>query len=338
MLESMSTAFRRLVLLLALAGLVLSACSGSEDAADPDPDSTVGDSGEVAPEHPLTGEELADGRTDHRVFVVKVDNTSPAAPQTGLAEADLVVEQLVEGGETRYAALYYSALPETIGHVRSLRGTDAGIAAPVQGVVVATGGAGPSIRKLQDAGVPMRLEDNDGTGFSSDPAKSRPYNRLLDLASLAADAGAHTVDGSYMTFGEELPEGVETSEVGTANVSFAGRTARTLAWRDGTWQREGGLETTDDGFAAENLIVVKAPVVDAGYRDPAGNPVPETNFVGSGDAWVAMGDQLVRATWSKDELDSTLEFTTEDGEELPVSPGRTWLMLVPDDQADPVFE
>ena len=45
------------------------------------------------------------------MIVTKIDNTSSSAPQVGLGSADLVVEELVEGGFTRLAAFYYSEVP-----------------------------------------------------------------------------------------------------------------------------------------------------------------------------------------------------------------------------------
>ena len=54
--------------------------------------------------HPLTGVELPDGRPENAVFVVKVDNTNPAAPQIGLDQADIVVEQLVDGLQAKLYA------------------------------------------------------------------------------------------------------------------------------------------------------------------------------------------------------------------------------------------
>ena len=62
------------------------------------------------------------------MFVVKIENTASGAPQYGLNKADMVIEELVEGGLTRLAALYYSDLPTKVGHVRSMRDTDIGIA------------------------------------------------------------------------------------------------------------------------------------------------------------------------------------------------------------------
>ena len=65
-------------------------------------------------------------------MVLKMDNTYASSPQVGLGEADLVVEELVEGGMTRLAAFYYSQIPGDVGPVRSMRASDIGIVSPVE--------------------------------------------------------------------------------------------------------------------------------------------------------------------------------------------------------------
>ena len=65
-------------------------------------------------------------------------------PQVGLSDADLVTEELVEGGITRLAVSYYQTIPENVGPVRSMRATDIGIVQPLKATLVASGGAPPS--------------------------------------------------------------------------------------------------------------------------------------------------------------------------------------------------
>ncbi len=132
------------------------------------------------------------------MFVVKIENTEGGAPQYGLNKADMVMEELVEGGLTRLAAFYYSNLPSKIGHVRSLRDTDIGIASPVGGQVVASGGAAGTYRACERAGITVFSEDGGAPGFSSDPLKVRPYNRLINLKTVAKKAKASKILGPYL--------------------------------------------------------------------------------------------------------------------------------------------
>jgi hypothetical protein len=50
-----------------------------------------------------------------------MDNTVSSRPQVGLSKADMVVEELVEGGLTRLAVFYYSHLAGIVGPIRSMR-------------------------------------------------------------------------------------------------------------------------------------------------------------------------------------------------------------------------
>ena len=58
------------------------------------------------------------------VLAVKIDNLAPARPQTGLAGADIVYVLPVEGGLSRFLAVYSSHVPPVIGPVRSAREDD----------------------------------------------------------------------------------------------------------------------------------------------------------------------------------------------------------------------
>ena len=54
-------------------------------------------------------------------LVVKIDNYPAARPQTGLNDADIVFEEPVEGGITRFAAVFQCQSPPLIGPIRSAR-------------------------------------------------------------------------------------------------------------------------------------------------------------------------------------------------------------------------
>ena len=70
---------------------------------------------------PFTGEPMT---SLGPVLAVKIDNLAPARPQTGLAGADIVYVLPVEGGLSRFLAVYSSDSPPVIGPVRSAREDD----------------------------------------------------------------------------------------------------------------------------------------------------------------------------------------------------------------------
>jgi len=99
---------------------------------------------------------------------------------------------------------------------------------------------------------------------------------------------------------------------------------------------ENSYAAQGDHFPADTVLVLRVQVGDAGYLDPAGNPVPETKLTGQGQAMIFHGGKLVRGTWSKSDLTSPIELSTKAGD-LTVPAGHTWIELVPAQNGDVTF-
>ena len=329
----------RVTVALTAAALTLTAC-GTKAEKD-DPKANERDSAKLVERSPLTGLALKNGQPNNPVFVVKVENTEGGQPQYGLNKADLVFEELVEGGLTRLAALYYSNLPSKIGHVRSTRATDIGIAAPVNGQIVASGGAGGTYTRIKKAGIKIFSEDHGAPGFSSDPTKVRPYNRLVNLQTLAKSAKTPQIPGNYLPFRSSASSATPSTDPSATapapktatslNVGFSNSTHTRWALKHDKWVRVNGHAASGQDFEADTLLVLSARVGDAGYLDPAGNPVPETIFEGTGDATILHGKTVVKGTWHKDGLSGEITLKDSTGAAVSLDPGHVWIELIPRD-------
>ncbi|WP_243059389.1 DUF3048 domain-containing protein [Nocardioides sp. SR21] len=330
---------RLITTVLLSSGLLLAGCGGgsdSEEDAAPAAQQVAG-AEEVASTWPMTGlpvEGDDDAAQPHPVLVTKMDNTYSSSPQIGLGSADLVVEELVEGGLTRLAAFYYSELPDNVGPVRSMRASDIGIVSPVDATVVTSGAAGKTIARINDAGIPFYQEGD--TGFSRDSSRSAPYNLFANLQTVAEDAAIDaTRPQDYLPWGteEDFPSGQPAKKIAA---SFGG--SHTTNWTfDGKgYVNENTYAEQGDEFPADTVLVLRVQVGDAGYLDPAGNPVPETKLEGKGEALIFHDGRLVRGTWSKAALDSPISLSTKAGK-LTVPAGRTWIELVPAANGDVTF-
>jgi hypothetical protein len=310
--------------------LVIAGCS-SEEPGTESPAAPAAEQPEPAEPQiePLTGLEAPVGESvdrDHAVLVVKMDNTYSSSPQAGLSQADLVVEELVEGGLTRLAAFYYSQTPTVVGPVRSMRASDIGIVSPADASVVTSGAAAVTIRRIQDAEI--RFYGEGSRGVYRETSRAAPYNVFTNLATIAKQA--KNPDGRPADY---LPWGTEADFLGVRrarsfDVSFG--SGRTSQWRfdSGGYVNVNSYAAPDDQFPADSVLVLRVEVGDAGYRDPAGNPVPETRLEGSGPAMLFHAGRMTRAQWQKDTLDGTLSLSTPDGP-LLVPAGRVWIELVP---------
>ncbi|MDO9397571.1 MAG: DUF3048 domain-containing protein [Herbiconiux sp.] len=286
---------------------------------------------------PLTGLMVERGESvkKHPVLVLKMDNTASSAPQQGLGAADLVVEELVEGGVTRLAAFYYSTIPGDVGPVRSMRASDIGIVSPVHASVVTSGAASVTIDRIKDAGITYYAEGS--AGFFRESSRPSPYNLFTNLDEVAkAAAGKPGRPVDYLPFGsaDDLPDGQKATSI---RASFSGSHTTTWTYQEGRYTNVDTFAADDDQFPADTVLVLRVKVGDAGYRDPAGNPVPETQLEGTGEAMLFHGGRLVRGTWSKDTLKAPIKLTTKSGP-LEVPAGHTWIELIPADGGDVTFD
>ncbi|WP_236832760.1 DUF3048 domain-containing protein [Blastococcus sp. KM273128] len=329
--------------MLVVAGVVVWPTVKPHVATLPFLDSVLAGTSPSGPAWPLTGVP-ADTVPDRPALAVKIENSSAARPQTGLNAADMVWEQVVEGGMTRFVAVYHSTLPPEIGPVRSIRPMDAAIAAPLGGLLAFSGGVPPYIAAAENAGLQVLRQDSGADGFFRTTARSAPHNvhatpqTLLDQAD-ADHRSSPGVQFEHAAPGEQ-PTAVEAGQpAATLDLELSSISTPRWTWSatDGRWLRAEGstLAVQADGarIGAVNVVVLRVDVVQTEARDPAGNPVPETVLTGSGPALVASGGHTAEATWSKPGVGDRVELTDVDGDPVTLAPGTTWVELVPNSGA-----
>ncbi len=307
----------------------LAACGGDEETPEgstsPSTEPTAGATETPEPPAfwPLTGLEVKAKTPSHPVLVTKVDNTSSSSPQIGLGSADMVVEELVEGGMTRLAAFYYSKVPPVVGPVRSMRASDIGIV-PTGAHVITSGAAAVTLARINKAGIPFVTEG--AKGIYRETSRSAPYNLFSNPDVIAKDIKGGDAPEPYLDFGTDADyPGKKPAR--NLSASFGGHTT-TWAFQRGKYVNINSYAAEDDEFPATSVLVLRVKIGDAGYRDPSGYLVPETKFEGTGPAQLFHAGKVVQGTWSKDGLNGAIKLSTDKGD-LTVPAGRIWIELVP---------
>ncbi len=285
---------------------------------------------------PLTGEtaEEADEGLGRAAVSVKIENSPAARPQVGLQRADIVWEQLVEGGMTRFVATYHSDLPEEVGPIRSIRPMDAAIAGPAGGVLAFSGGQAAYQQRARAAGLTLVADDHGSAGFHRDATRRGTHSLVGDPRAFqdqAGDSAAPPPQFAYADSAEESTPVTGGRRVSGAVVTFPS-SRPSWSWSDGAWRRsESGSPATDGGeqIGAANVLLLTVTVRDTGNRDSAGAPVLETILTGTGEAIALSGGHAVDGSWSKQEAADVIELTDADGEPIDLAPGNTWVELVP---------
>ena len=330
------TPVNSLAVLVVSSSLLLAGCGG-DDKPDSSPSQSpsgqqVAGGGEIEQTWPMTGLTAQAGESvekTHPVMVLKMDNTYSSAPQEGLGHADMVVEELVEGGLTRLAAFYYSDIPGEVGPVRSMRASDIGIVSPVGADVVTSGAAPVTIRRITGAGIKFFGESTKGFARASD--RTAPYNLMANLKTVVSTIKqkAERPD-DYLPWGDESDFAKKGPVANKIAAVFGG--GHTTNWSyakgPGTYTNLNTYAAKGDEFKPDTVLVLRVQIGDAGYKDPAGNPVPETKLMGKGPAMVFHDGRMMRATWHKTALDSALSFTGKGGD-VKIPAGHVWIELVP---------
>ncbi len=270
-----------------------------------------------APEYPL-----------RPAIGVKIDNTPPSRPQVGIANADIVYEQIVEGGITRFLAMFQSTDVARIGPVRSARTTDTGLLGGYNAPLFAfSGGNDGVLAAVRFANLISLTEASAPRAFVRDEGRVAPYNLFTSTEALYAAAGdrggmapsqfVFLAPGAPPTGGRPVA-GVEI-QVGNDTVTYR--------WNGTGWARETNGRVHEDAvsgqIAPENVVVQFTNY----STSPADAESPDAVTVGSGEAWILTAGQLIVGRWARGTAISPILYTDAAGVSIPITPGRTWVAL-----------
>jgi hypothetical protein len=275
--------------------------------------------------------------------VVKIDNAPKARPQSGLAQADIVIEEKVEDGVTRFFAIFQSQDSNPVGPVRSARTTDISLVTPLNRPLFAYSGTNATFQQLVNKAPLVDVGYNAVSAeYRRDGKRPAPYNLFSDTAALFkhAPAGAAPPPPQFTYRAATTPSA--GTPVTHLHIEFKGAHVTTLVdyqWdaAAGVWRRsqDGGphMDAANIQVAPKNVVVEFVEYVDTGQRDQSKTVVPEGKVIGGGDAWVLTDGKLITGKWSKPDPAAVTAYTDAAGNPIPLTPGQTWVELPPPNSA-----
>lgn len=344
--SALTRRLRALALLIVVA-LVAAACGGSDEEAEPVEEeeavaettttTTTTEAPYAGPWAPLTGLPAEAALLEEAAIMVKISNNDSRslAAQIGLETADIVIEERIEASSTRFAAIFHSTLPTELGPVRSARVTDLDLMRNLGTPLFLYSGGNATVRSglnsLVSQGEAVTVTD-DGRGYlvRNDVDFNRPDNFFVDLNVVRADlgdtAGQATPVLSFLDEGEtnfSIPtDGVGVTVRGRNVVSFVHYPERGYVR-----VQDGVIHTTRVG---QPLIFDNIVVMETQYVPSAADPASIDGIsVGQGSVSVLVNGERFEGIWDRPTAADPYRFVGNDGIEILLTPGQTWITMVP---------
>ncbi len=294
--------------------------------------------------NPLTGLWHPEELVARRILAVAIDNSPRARPHIGLAEADVLFELLVEGGATRFIAMFLGEDPEVVGPVRSARHYFVDLATALDALLVHCGGSPQALRQIAESSLGS-LDDLRGRGnFFRQPSPGVPYEHTLftripenrvqvDSRGLGraevpnppwAYPGRREEPGISGQSGQEMtgltvkfPPGYESY---STSYQYDEESDRYLRFLGGEPHAD---RETGEQLGFENVVILWA----------ATKPIPGDRYgrldidtKGSGEALIITGGRGYSGLWSGED---GFSLSGPRGGDVRLTPGKTWIAFLP---------
>jgi hypothetical protein len=271
-------------------------------------------------------------------LAVKVDNYPAARPQAGLDDADVVYEEPVEGGITRYVAVFQCQQAALVGPVRSARNIDIGILGQFGSpLLVHVGGIDPVLANINASPlVNMDLGDLTGAAVQHPADRVAPYDTYTSTSAIWALRPADTVaPNAVFTYANEPVVGTPVSVIA---IPFS--STSDVVWRYDpqlhAYQRFYGF--TPDRLAdhvqntASNVIIQFVQITFGPWleNDQGGLEVQANlDQNAGGPAQIYRDGVEVSGSWQRSTLSQPTQYLSSTGQPIALRPGPTWVELVP---------
>lgn len=315
---------------------------------------------------PLTGEAK---RSNGRIVGVMVNNISNttrqnARPQRGLSSADLLIECKVEGGITRFCAVFHDAdsIPE-IGPLRSGRDQFLQLLMPYQALYYHDGESAACTKFISvynysglniggknyfntpvHPHVAHRIKRNKNVAY-----EHTEFTSAKEIKQAAADAGiglTYPYEGTFFRFADYRTDAVnELADAPSArSILITHSASYKTSFAYNSWNRNYKMsmysnrtkkfEAAVDELTSKQLTFANVVVCFANIAAYAGDShdVQEVQYVEGGQAYLFTSGGVQTGRWEKGHPTHPIRLYTDAGEEMTLNRGKTYFALVDNDE------
>ena len=285
---------------------------------------------------PLTGAPVSGSEVpDRPALAIKIENAPEARPQAALNDADVVVEEPVEGGYTRFIAVFQCEDSDRVGPVRSGRTTDPDYLRQLGPAVFGYAGGRDVVKQeVRKVGLVDVNYIVAAGAYTRDELRAAPHDLFTTTDALwRAGRSKEGAPDPLFTYAETWDGAAK--RIRSVHLPYSGVSDVYWHWNGGkgAWLRSHGnvphVLEGDERVSAANVVIQVVSVTDSDFLDSAGNPSPEVGLTGSGKAYVLRDGEVIRGRWERESLHDVTTFITKDGTEIALAPGRTWVEMFP---------
>lgn len=296
--------------------------------------------------NPYTLLPMKEDAIHNRPVAVTINNLYSALPQSGIQDADVIYESLVEGGITRLVAVYKDPRSiKTIGPVRSARRVFLDFATDSDAIYVHYGQDWSLDNKYSKIGVANLNGQTwlDGIMFWRDPKRVAPHNAFTNGEKIYAGIEAAGYRGEakenqvimydFLEEGQSF-EGTEQATKLTIPYSYYIEPQFVYDQELGTYKRYHFNEEHIDALTG-NILQVKNVIVQ--YTSVRARPGDtegrlDIDMIGSGKGYYMSEGKYIPITWSKKSQLETTQYFDANGEKLKINKGNTFICIVPNNR------
>lgn len=336
---------KRLVVLLLVVLLLVSGCGKKEEKVDSNKDKN--NDVQVEPKVEEKKLTIIDEDSKSRPYAIIINNLPSAMKvQAGLDQAYMIYEFPIEGGYSRSLALFKDKTTNKIGTIRSARQNYIDYALENDAIFVHWGGNHPAYDVIKETKVTdIDAQSSSKPFFRDNPEKLATehtgYTSLEKLINYATNTKKYrlTTDVKsplkYTTDIVDLSKASDAKEAKTVELNYSGSYKLKYVYDENTgrYQRYYNNKEHKDyfngnKFDTKNIIITLIGTGKVkGYTDTAGTNYTDLYNIGSGSGYYITNGYAREIKWSKESRSAQTKYTYNDGTEVNVNDGNTYINL-----------
>lgn len=285
---------------------------------------------------------IVDLNSKTRPYAIMINNLGVARPlQSGLQDAMIIYEMIVEGGLTRYMAVFQDQNTERIGSIRSARHYFLDYALENDAIYVHHGNSPQAAADFKTLNIDRISVDASKTGWRDKSLNvSTEHTLFTSIAKLNNGVGnkRKTRNKDFLLNYSETPIDLSTKEgaikANNIEITYSGSVKSSYEYDESAQNYKRSVNgkahtdyVTKKQYTFKNIITYQ--VSNTSLNDGSGKDRQTLDNIGSGEGYYITNGYAVPITWSKSSRSSQTVYKYEDGTEIDVNDGNTFIQIQP---------